>query len=192
MTETGTANYRPIPTIQTTRLVLRPFALGDAPTVQRLAGAYEIASVVSHIPHPYPDGAAEMWIASHAPDFAQGTGLTEAITRQDDGELMGAVSLMLAPDHCRAELGYWLGVPYWGYGYMTEAAHALVDYGFRTLGLRRIFARHFGSNPASGRVMQKIGMRREGLLREHGIKWGRIEDDVYYGLLRSEWEQAQP
>lgn len=184
--------YRPLPVITTPRLVLRPFALEDAPTVQRLAGAREVAAMVSHIAHPYPDGAAELWIATHAPDFAQGVGLTEAITRQSDGALLGAVSLMLAPEHRRAELGYWLGVPYWSEGYMTEAAGALVDYGFRELGLRRIFARHFGSNPASGRVMLKIGMRLEGTLREHDIKWGRIEDDVYYGLLRNEWEQRQP
>lgn len=183
-----TADFCPIPSILTPRLLLRPFELSDAPVVQRLAGAREVAATVSSIQHPYPDGAAEMWISTHVPGFDAGEELTEAITRQSDGVLIGAISLMMAPAHQRAELGYWIGVPYWGQNYCTEAARALVDYGFGELGLRRIFARHFGSNPASGRVMQKVGMRLEGILRQHDLKWGRVEDDVYYGLLREEWQ----
>jgi len=191
MADTNALPYRPIPTLETPRLILRPFRIEDAPVVQRLAGAREVAERVSSIPHPYPDGAAEMWIATHASDFDRGNQLTEAITRRSDGVLLGAIGLTISPQHQRAELGYWLGVPYWRQGYMTEAARALVDYGFRELGLRRIFARHFGSNPASGRVMQKLGMRCEGVLREHDLKWGHVEDDVYYGLLRSEWIDGQ-
>lgn len=186
--------YRPMPTIATARLVLRPFELADAPEVQRLAGAREIAAVTAHIPHPYPDGVAELWIATHAPHFHHDDGLTLAITRREDGVLMGAISLMVDSEdkaHGRAELGYWLGVPYWGHGYCTEAARALLDYGFGVLELRRIFARHLGSNPASGRVMAKAGLRFEGVLRQHHVKWGRPEDDVHYGLLRSEWERAR-
>ncbi len=183
--------YRPIPVIATERLILRPFALDDAPEVQRLAGAREIAEVTANLPHPYPDGAAELWIATHAPTFDSGRGIVEALTLRTTGALIGAISLSVEPKHERAELGYWLGVPYWGHGYCTEAARALVDYGFGEMGLRRIYARHFGSNPASGRVMQKVGMLLEGVLREHALKWGRVEDDVYYGLLRSDWEQAR-
>mgnify|MGYP001056849904 FL=1 len=187
---TAEAIYRPIPVITTDRLVLRAFALEDAPKVQQLAGAREIAAVTSHIEHPYPDGAAALWIATHAPEFDRGDGIVEAITRRATGELIGAIGLTVEPPHKRAELGYWIGVPYWGQGYCTEAARALLDYGFGVMGLRRIYARHYGSNPASGRVMQKLGMRPEGVLREHDLKWGRIEDDVYYGLLRRDWEQS--
>jgi len=186
--------YRPMPTIETPRLVLRPFDLADAPEVQRLAGAREIAAVTANIPHPYPDGGAELWISTHAPRFDSDDGLTLAVTRREDGILMGAISLMVDAEekaHGRAELGYWMGTPYWGQGYGTEAARALVDYGFGVLKLRRIFARHLGSNPASGRVMAKAGLRFEGVLRQHHVKWGRPEDDVHYGLLRCEWEEAR-
>ena len=81
------------------------------------------------------------------------------------------------------ELGYWIGKPYWGRGYCTEAAREMVRYGFEILGLHRIHSNHFGSSPASGRVMQKIGMIREGTRREHYKKWGEYEDRVEYGLL---------
>jgi RimJ/RimL family protein N-acetyltransferase len=189
----ATHAYRLMPTIDTPRLVLRPFEQADALEVQRLAGAREIAAATAHIPHPYPDGVAELWISTHAPHFDHDDGLTLAVTRREDGILMGAISLMVEAEsklHGRAELGYWLGVPYWGHGYCTEAARALVDYGFGVLKLRRIFARHLGSNPASGRVMAKAGLRFEGVLRQHHVKWGRAEDDVRYGLLRCEWEEA--
>jgi len=171
------------PIIATKRLILRPFVEADAPWVQVHAGAREIARMTQNIPHPYEPGMAEHWIATHRPGWEQGVLLASAIARRDDGELVGAVGLTIAPEDERAELGYWIAVPWWGNGYATEAAAALVGYGFEQLRLHRIMARHFGSNPASGRVMQKIGMVREGLLREHFVKWGEREDIVVYGVL---------
>jgi len=176
------------PTLRTEHLVLRAFNLSDAPEVQHLAGAKEIASVTLHIPHPYKDGVAELWISSHQGAFDRGESVALAVTLRADGTLIGAVSLSLDQTHERAELGYWIGVPYWGQGYCTEAARAMVNYGFEVLGLHRIHASHFASNPASGRVMQKLGMTREGCLRHHVKKWGAFEDLVCYGLLREEWE----
>ncbi len=176
------------PILHTRRLILRPFTLADAADVQRLAGAYEIASTTAVIPHPYEDGMAETWISSHPGQLADGTGIVYAITLRGTGVLCGAVGLALKPEHQRAELGYWIGVSYWGQGYCTEAAGALCDHGFRALGLHRILAMHLARNPASGRVMQKIGMRHEGTLREHMLKCGVFETIEYYGMIRSEWE----
>jgi len=96
----------------------------------------------------------------------------------------------IEPDHRRAELGYWVGVPYWGNGYATEAARAVVKYGFGTLGLHRIFASHFANNPASARVLRKIGMRYEGRLRGHVLKWGEFLDLEMYGMLASDAEHT--
>ncbi len=175
------------PTLRTPRLLLRPFTLADAADVQRLAGAREIASTTGVIPHPYEDGMAELWIATHAPALAEGRSITYAITLAETGPLCGAIGLSLAPEHQRAELGYWIGVPYWGRGYCTEAALAVRDLGFGELGLHRIEAVHLARNPASGRVMQKIGMRHEGTLREHVLKWGVFETIECYAILRSEW-----
>lgn len=182
----------PFPTLTTQRLTLRPFTLADAPTVQKLGSAYEVAAKTLTMPHPYPDGVAEDWIASHGPDWEKKTGLTLALTlRTEDHttpqEIMGAISLMLTVVHRRAALAYWLGMPYWNNGYMTEAAGAMVKYGFEELQLNRIEAGHHRSNPASGRVMQKIGMQHEGINRQYIFRFGKFEDRVMYGLLASDW-----
>lgn len=174
------------PSLETARLVLRPFTLADAPIVQRLAGAVEVADTTQNIPHPYPDGAAELWIASHADRFAAGTVITFAIVLRATAELLGAIGISLSPRHHLGELGYWIGAPYWNKGYTTEAAAAVIDYGFETLGLHRIQARHFTRNPASGRVMQKVGMTFEGIQRESVLKNGRYEDVAFYSILASE------
>jgi RimJ/RimL family protein N-acetyltransferase len=179
------------PTIRTERLVLRPFTPADAPDVQRLAGDRDIAATTATIPHPYPDGAAEAWIATHPEKLRSNEGVTFAVVRREDGALAGCIGLVLQPEHERAELGYWIGKPYWGLGYATEAARAVLRYGFETLGLNRVYANYMGSNPASGRVMQKIGMVREGCKRQHTKKWGALDDLVMYGILHEEWQRGQ-
>ncbi len=140
-----------------------------------------------NVPHPYEDGMAEQWIGGHPERFAFGSFVTYAVTLRENKALIGAAGLTVTPAHCRAELGYWLGVPYWNRGYMTEAAQALVSYGFTELGLNKITASHFARNPASGRVMQKIGMTQEGLLRQDVHKGESFEDMVIYGLMAEEW-----
>ena len=177
------------PILETTHLILRPFALTDAPDVQRLAGAPEVADTTLNLPHPYAVSDAEQWIASQPARLEAGSSAAYALTRRTDGVLLGAISLMeISARHRRAELGYWLGVPFWNQGYMTEAAAALIDYGCDQLGLHKITAVHFVRNPASGRVMQKIGMRQEGMQRRHVCKNGVFEDEVLYGLLAEEWQ----
>ncbi|MFA6133076.1 MAG: GNAT family N-acetyltransferase [Phycisphaerae bacterium] len=177
-----------IPTLRTPRLVLRPFTLADAPTVQRLAGAREISDTMLSIPHPYEDGVAEGWIAGHQAAFDAKRELTLAITLAGGGQLVGSIGLMgFGADHKRGELGYWVGKEYWGNGYCSEAAREVVRYGFVQLGLGRVFAHHLTRNPASGRVMQKIGMKHEGTLRQHVVIRNRFEDLECYGILREEF-----
>jgi ribosomal-protein-alanine N-acetyltransferase len=172
------------PILVTERLQLRPFAAADAPQVQALAGERAVADTTLLIPHPYGDGVAEAWIATHAPQFRQGRQAVYAITLRPDGLLIGAISLIIVRTHDRAELGYWIGASWWCRGYATEAATAIIRFGFDELGLHRIEAEHFARNPASGRVMLKCGMRYEGRA-VHGIrKWGIYEDIERYGLIR--------
>jgi RimJ/RimL family protein N-acetyltransferase len=175
-----------LPSIKTERLRLRPFTLADAKDVQRLAGTRDIAATTASIPLPYDDGVAEQWIATHQRRFELGAGIDLAIALDLEMALVGAIGLRFELEHERAELGYWIGKPYWGRGYATEAARALVHYGFDRLGLHRIYARHFTRNPASGKVLQKIGMMHEGHRRQHDKKWGIFEDEELYGMLKDE------
>ena len=109
-------------------------------------------------------------------------------TLRDDGRQIGGIGLRVDYQHQHAELGYWLGPPYWGLGYATEAAREILRYGFQDLSLHRIFASHFKHNTASGRILLKLGMRYEGCQREHVRKWDRFVDSELYGILRHEWE----
>ena len=174
------------PTLSTSRLVLRPFTVADAPDVQQLAGVAEVAATTLNIPHPYLDGMAEAWIATHAPAWDAHAGVTFAIVSTSH-ELRGAISLQLAAAHQRGELGYWIARPYWGQGLATEAATAVLQFAFGALALNRVHASHFTRNPASGRVLQKLGMTLEGVHRGHFLKNGRFEDIAQYAILRSDW-----
>ncbi len=179
-----------IPYLKTRRLTMRPFTLEDAPDVQRLAGDREIAATTIRIPHPYEDGMAEEWIATHQDNFATGRELSWAITRQSDGVLLGAVGLIgLDREHSHVELGYWIGKPFWGEGYATEAARAAVDYGFRELKVDRVHAHCFAKNAVSSHILTKIGMSLEGQIRQHIRKWDEFQDLDMFGILRNEWEQ---
>ncbi|MGI8402798.1 MAG: GNAT family N-acetyltransferase [Gemmatimonadaceae bacterium] len=176
------------PTLNTDRLTLRPFVLDDAWDVERLAGMREIADTTLNIPHPYPVGAATRWIESHPPAWAAGTGAAFAIIETVTGTLAGTVSLMrIHREYRRAELGYWIAVDRWNQGLATEASRAVFDFGFQTLGLHRIESRHFLRNPASGKVMQKLGMHEEGVERDSTVKWGRHETLARYSILEPEW-----
>ncbi len=176
-----------LPTLHTRRLILRPFAMADAPELRAMCDDPDLASTTLTLPNPYALSDAEQWIPKHAAEFENGVAMTLAITLRETGVMVGNVSLRLCPPHARAELGYLIRKRYWGHGYCTEALRAVVRHGFAELKLNRIFAEHFTRNPASGRVMQKTGMRHEGILRQHLRKLdGRFEDAVTYGILRAE------
>jgi RimJ/RimL family protein N-acetyltransferase len=175
------------PVLRTPRLVLRPFTFDDASAVHLLAGAAEVADTTLHIPHPYPAEAAEQWIVTHEIAWEDGMGATYAVTDAATDTVTGAMTLVIAAQHARAEIGYWFGVPFWNRGYCTEAARAVIDLAFNTLGLHRIEARHLTRNPASGRVMQKLGMKLEGMHRDALRKNGRFEDLAVYAILADEW-----
>lgn len=176
---------RPQAELRTARLRLRPFGSGDAHRVQVLIDDPDIARNTLTIPHPYPAGLAERWIAGHAEEWAAGRKGVWAVCLAD-GELVGAAGLHMEPAHKRAELGYWIARAHWGRGIATEAVQALVAHAFDELALERVCAHHFTWNPASGRVLEKAGLLREGLLRAHVQKDGRAADNVLYGLARSD------
>jgi len=176
------------PTLETDRLLLRPYSPDDAAQLQRLAGDRDVAAMTRRIPHPYEDGMAEEFIAADRERFEKGESVTFAITIASSGELIGSVGLTLNREENQAELGYWIGKPYWNQGYATEASRAVVAYGFGTCGLERIHAWCVRRNVASGHVLSKLGMTCEGCLRQHFKRWGVREDLQCYGILRNEWK----
>lgn len=175
------------PVIETERLVLRPLVPDDAMELARLAGERAVAAMTLSVPHPYSVAHAERFIGASSVEFDRGEGVTLAITARD-GRLLGAAHLRLERAHGRGELGYWVGLPYWGHGYATEGARALVDWAFRVHRLERIVARVFAVNSSSRRVLEKLGMKHEGTLRRHFRRLGVVHDAECFGVLREEWE----
>ena len=172
------------PTLTTARLVIRPYTEADLAGLVTLVGAREVAATTGRIAHPYTEEHAREFLAlSRDPDK-----IWLAITLRDDGRQIGGIGLRVDRQFQHAELGYWLGVAYWGQGYATEAARAMLCHGFDDLHLHRIFASHFRQNPTSGRILAKLGMRHEGCQREHFRKWDQFVDLELYGILRREWQ----
>jgi RimJ/RimL family protein N-acetyltransferase len=169
--------------LETERLRIRPYSEADIAELVPLIGTREVAATTGRIPYPYTVEDAKEFLAKIETDRE----VSMAVTLRDGGRLIGGVGLRLVEQHEQAELGYWLGVPYWGKGYGTEAAQEMLRYGFEQRHLHRIFATHFKENSASGRILKKIGMRHEGCQRAHFRKWDQFVDLELYGLLREEW-----
>lgn len=181
-------NTQPQPSIKTARLLLRPYTLADAPDVQRIVSDREVAATTLRIPHPYPEDGAVEWMKSIEPKWIDGSAAVFAITLAATKELLGTISLEINASHRHAEMGYLIAQSHWGKGYATEAAEAALRFGFETLNLNRVFAHHMTNNPASGAIMRKIGMRYEGTMRQHILKWGEAQDIVFYGITRGEYD----
>ena len=162
----------------------------DIPEIVRLLSDPAIAQMTLNVPYPYDEDDARQWLAFQEKERRAGTGYTFAIALRDDDLMVGAIDIRPNARHKKAEIGYWIGKPYWGRGYATEAARAIIRYGFETLEMNRIYALHFTGNPASGRVMQKAGMQFEGVLREDVKKGDVFQDHAIYAILRKDWEQG--
>jgi RimJ/RimL family protein N-acetyltransferase len=146
-----------IPVLETRRLVLRAPRLEDAKTVAALADDRRIAENTARIPHPYKVADAEGFITGV--NKAGGEALFLVTLR--DKTVIGACGIMFQEE--TPELGYWLGVPYWGKGYATEALHALIDYAFTDLEHEALQAGARVTNPASRRVLEKCGFQWTGV-----------------------------
>ena len=131
---------------------------------------------------------AEQWIGSRWAAFEAGTGVNFAIVRRADSCFIGEIGIMRNQSHDNAEMGYWIGKPYWNEGYGTEAAGAVIRYAFEHLGLNRVYAAHYTRNPPSGRILQKIDMTYEGCLRQQVKKREAYEDLEHYAIIRSEYQ----
>ena len=139
-------------TLESERLILRPPRPSDIQSMTVWLSDYDVARMTARVPHPYHEGDAEAFIAQ-APEHRF------VIQRKRDGMFLGMTGLHADEGY---EFGYWLGKPFWGFGYATEAAHRLVAYAFEALGLETVHAGWFYDNPASAHVLAKLGARHNG------------------------------
>lgn len=153
----------------------------------RLMHDREIARWTLRIPHPYGRRDALEFFRLARVARRAATGISLQIVRRRDDALLGGVGLhKLDPVHRSGEIGYWLGRPFRGEGYATEAVALLCRFGFRELGLRRIQAEVFVRNTPSARLLHRLGFRREGRLRQAVVKQGRGRDLWLYGRLAAD------
>lgn len=140
---------------------------------------------------------AKEWVQSVHERADEPLDFSYMIVRKSDNQVIGGCGFHVTPEHEKAEIGYWLGVPYWGNGYATEAARRLVQFCFEDLGLNRVQADYFVNNGASRRVMEKVGMTFEGISRQAFIReiptknYRVYHDDGTCAILRSEWEATK-
>jgi RimJ/RimL family protein N-acetyltransferase len=178
------------PVLHTERLVLRPFTPDDATLLSQLAGTKRVVDTTASIPFPYSPEQALKDILRFKDEFERGVGAWFAMAlRATPERLIGCVLLkeIIRRDEL-AELGYWIDEAHGGKGYVTEAAREMLRFGFHDLGLNRIHACYMSKNPASGRILEKIGMKQEGHLRQAAKKWEQFEDLLVWAILKEEFK----
>jgi len=175
------------PRLVTDRLRLRPFVAEDAEDFATLAGTPAIADTMLEFPHPFSPANARSTIAAQAAMYQSGRAIQLAVELRDRAGLFGGVELgALDNPHRCADLRFWIAEEEWGKGFATEAASAVVHYGFHDLRLHRIDAMHLVRSDAAAAVLRKIGMQQEGVLRERVRKAGRFEDVALCAVLAGE------
>ena len=176
-----------LPTLRTERLALRWLTDADVPALYEIFSDAVVTRYWSRPPLPHAAAAAAL-LAEIRRGFAERTLFQWGIARRADDRVIGTCTLAaLSTPHRRAELGYALGRTHWSRGYADEALHALLDFAFDTLALHRLEADVDPRNAPSIRVLERLGFRREGHLRERYHMGGELQDALLYGLLRREW-----
>lgn len=168
--------------LQLTRCTVREFRPADAASLARHANDRDVwINLRDRFPFPYERTDAEVYIRAVRSFHPQTSFALEV-----DGKAIGGIGIEIRPDVYRrsAEIGYWLGRPYWGRGIATEAVQEISKWAFERFDLCRLFAEVFAWNPASMRVLEKAGYRREGCLRQSVTKDGRTIDAYLYALVR--------
>jgi len=160
-------------TIDTERLILRPFFQEDAEAVASLADDFDISSMTLNMPHPYPVQAARLWLKQSHELINQGRLLQYALVTKHGGQLAGSITLKKrAPSDTEAELSYWLGKPYWAQGLAVEGARATLTYAAKSFDLDTVRAATIIGNQRSARVLLKLGFVPDGLI----CVWSRAKE----------------
>ena len=175
-----------LPTLETERLVLRPLRISDARDLYAYARDPEVSRYVLWSPHTSL-AQSRQFLRAAIRQYRRGMPGSFAITLRENGRMIGTVGFMWVNWEYRSgAVGYSLGREYWNRGLMTEALRAVVAFGFDDLRLNRIEAQHDTDNPASGRVMEHVGMRCEGILRQRLMNKGKFVDVRLCAILRED------
>ena len=149
--------------METERLRLRRLEIHDAAAVRTYAGDWDVVRYLADVPYPYPHRLAERWIRLTQDKLRAGGDYTLAVALRSDDALIGTVQVKTGNYAKGAEIGYWLGRPFWGRGYATEAVSRLMLFAFNRMGLHRVWAAALVDNTPSHRVLTKVGMRPLGI-----------------------------
>ena len=181
MNKTGTRK------IETHRLILRPFTVEDAEEMYaNWASDPEVTRFLTWPAHPDVSLTRKL-LESWTSRYSDGAYFQWAIGLKESGAVIGSIGVIKLEEAIgSAEIGYCLGRAFWGRGIMPEALRAVMDYLFGTVGLNRVWAGHDVNNPKSGRVMEKAGMKKEGVLRASGINNQGIRDVAVWAALRED------
>jgi RimJ/RimL family protein N-acetyltransferase len=167
--------------LETDRLQLRWLEPADAEAVQTLVSDWDVARNLAQVPYPYPDGLAARWIAGiRSSGFLRGE-LVFAVTRRSDTVFLGVVALILANNSRGAEIGYWMGKPYWGQGYATEAVTRVIEFAGASIGIERLWGACLIENFASANVLEKSGLTFEGEGDLYFVSQGGNRRVQYFG-----------
>lgn len=182
------------PQLVTKRLILNQIKPADIPDIVSYAGNIKIVENTRTMPHPYREEDAISWMNMANKGIENKDNYIFAIRFKDTQAFIGGIGLTLDLQNNRAELGYWLAEGFWNRGFTTEAVQAILQFGFEELKLNKIVAVYITTNKASGKVMIKNGMVKEGEFKDHDLKKDHtIADDKYisliqYRMLKSEYE----
>jgi RimJ/RimL family protein N-acetyltransferase len=172
--------------ITTERLILRRFTYDDVQDILDFVSHPSVARIVTEIEATKTGVIKCIDMKNSYKLFEKDKCFDLAIERKEDCKVIGLLSL-ICKNHMQGQIGWSLGIKNRGLGYATEAARALIEYGFNILGLHRIYADTTSENSASWRVMERLGMRKEACLREAEFRGGKWLDYLKYGILASEW-----
>jgi len=176
-----------LPELNTNRLILRTMRMSDARDIYEYSCDPQVARHVLWEAHQNIH-QTRAYIRYVLRQYRAGTPSSFCIELKETGKVIGTIGYMWVSNENRsAEVGYSLSRSHWNQGYMTEALNEVLRFGFETLNLNRIEAQHECDNPASGRVMEHVGMRREGTLKERLYNKSRFVDVELYAILRKEW-----
>lgn len=172
------------------RVYLRSPELGDAAVIAAQANDPEIANNLANtFPYPYTKADALMFIDFAKRSLADKTGVHLAICDVESGELMGMCGASVDQRNKKIEIGYWLGKKHWGRGYAKEGVKLMLAYVFQNLKFNRATAKTFPGNEKSAHILESLGFKKEGLLRENELRSGKFIDEVFLGLLKKEYKE---